>query len=125
MTRSKKRSGIEWLGGLFSMPAYVTDDGERYRPEMLIWMDADGALLGHTMGKPGALIELAVESLRRTMDAPSSADPMRPGACGSRRPSWPTRCGQATPAATSSAPVGELLRHVVVKRVHQVSPLTS
>jgi hypothetical protein len=78
MTRSKKRSGIEWLGGLFSMPAYVTDDGERYHPEMLIWMDAGGALLGHTMGKPGALIELAVESLRSTMERPLIGRPHAP-----------------------------------------------
>ena len=64
MTARKKRTGIEWVGGLVSMPAYVTGEGEPYRPEALFWMGAEGAVLGHAVGKPGELVGLACESLR-------------------------------------------------------------
>jgi hypothetical protein len=32
MAAKKKRTGIEWVGGLVSMPAYVTGEGDPYRP---------------------------------------------------------------------------------------------
>lgn len=48
-TKNKQRTGIEWVGGLVSMPTYVTGEGEPYRPEALFWMSASGAVLprGH------------------------------------------------------------------------------
>jgi hypothetical protein len=70
MAAKNKRAGIEWLGGLASMPAFITGEGAPYRPEMLIWMSADGAVLGHESGKPGQLLGLACESLRSTMARP-------------------------------------------------------
>lgn len=74
----KKRTGIEWVGGLVSLPAYVTGEGEPYRPEALFWMGAEGAVLGHTVGKPGELIELACESLRNTIERPMFGRPHAP-----------------------------------------------
>ena len=53
MAAKRKRVGIEWVGGLVSMPAYVTGEGEPYRPEVLLWMSGDGIVLGTTTAKPG------------------------------------------------------------------------
>jgi hypothetical protein len=38
MSAGKARTGIEWVGGLVEMPAYVIGEGEPYRPETLLWM---------------------------------------------------------------------------------------
>ncbi|HEX4417252.1 MAG TPA: hypothetical protein VH165_05095 [Kofleriaceae bacterium] len=60
------------------MPAYVTGEGEPYRPEVLFWMSAEGAVLGHTSGKPGELVGLASESLRSTIEHPMIGQPHAP-----------------------------------------------
>lgn len=78
MAARKKRTGIEWVGGLFSMPAYVTGEGEPYRPETLCWMGAEGTVLGHAVGKPGELVGLACESLHSTMKHPMIGPPHTP-----------------------------------------------
>ncbi|MEL6195846.1 MAG: hypothetical protein AAFZ38_09435 [Myxococcota bacterium] len=52
------------------MPGYVTGEGEPYRPEILFWVGADGVILGSAVEKPGALLELANESLQRTIAEP-------------------------------------------------------
>jgi len=78
MAARKKRTGIEWVGGIVAMPAYVTGEGEPYRPETLLWMSAEGAVLGHTVGKPGELVELACASLRSTIEQPMFGRPHAP-----------------------------------------------
>ncbi|MEO7731497.1 MAG: hypothetical protein ABIY55_11030, partial [Kofleriaceae bacterium] len=78
MAAKNKRTGIEWVGGLASMPAYITGEGDPYRPDMLIWMSADGAVLGHESGKPGSLLGLACESLRSTIERPIFGQPHAP-----------------------------------------------
>lgn len=74
-TRKKK---IEWVGGIFAMPAHVTGEGETYRPEMLFWLGAQGEVLGHLVGKPGELAERACESLRSTIARPQLGRPHAP-----------------------------------------------
>ena len=61
MAAKRKRVGIEWVGGLVSMPAYVTGEGEPYRPEVLLWMSGDGLVLGTTTAKPGEVVGVAAE----------------------------------------------------------------
>jgi hypothetical protein len=78
MATKNKRTASEWIGGLVSMPAYVTDDGEPYRPEALFWMGAEGAVLGHTLGKPGELVAFAADSLRNTLERPMVGDAHTP-----------------------------------------------
>jgi hypothetical protein len=78
MSARKKQTGIEWVGGIASMPAYVTGEGEPYRPETLLWMGAEGAVLGHTVGKPGELLELACKSLRNAVEQPMFGRPHAP-----------------------------------------------
>ena len=96
MAAKKKRTGIEWVGGLVSMPAYVTGEGEPFRPETLFWMGAGGAVLGHTMGKPGDLVEQACESLRSTIEQPMFG-----------RPHAPDRVRVASPELAEALRVGQ------------------
>ena len=74
----KKTSSIEWIGGMVSMPAYVTGEGEPYRPEALFWLGADGAILGSTVAKPGELLPMASESLQSTIAQPMYGRPHSP-----------------------------------------------
>lgn len=78
MAAKKKRPGIEWVGGLVSMPGYVTGEGPPYRPEALFWMNAEGAVLGHVAGRPGEVIGLASETLRSTIEHPMYGPPHAP-----------------------------------------------
>lgn len=69
----KKRSGIEWVGGVAVMPGYVTGEGEPYRPEALLWLDDSQLVLGVTTEKPGQLLARASDSLAETMAKPMVA----------------------------------------------------
>jgi len=75
---SKKATDIEWIGGAVVMPAYVTGEGEPYRPEVLVWMGADGAILGSTVAKPGELLAMANDSLQNAMEQPIYGRPHSP-----------------------------------------------
>lgn len=77
-SRDTKTAGIEWIGGMVTMPTYVTGEGEPYRPEMLLWMGADGSVLGSTAAKPGELLAMASESLLHTIEEPMCGRPHRP-----------------------------------------------
>jgi Domain of unknown function (DUF6930) len=76
--RPKKPAGIEWIGGTVMMPAYVTGEGEPYRPEVLVWMGAEGAILGSTVAKPGELLPMASESLQGAIEMPMYGRPHAP-----------------------------------------------
>ncbi|CAN5924714.1 hypothetical protein BH11MYX4_BH11MYX4_41640 [soil metagenome] len=80
MAARKKRAkaGVEWAGGLFAMPAYVTGEGEPYRPEVLVWMDASGHVIGFSTAKPGELLAAAATHLRSAMTSPLVGPPHRP-----------------------------------------------
>jgi len=79
MAKKKERAtSIEWVGGIVTMPAYVTDDGDPYWPEALFWMGAEGAVLGHVVGRPGEVLGLASKSLREAMARPIWGRPHAP-----------------------------------------------
>ncbi len=87
MRRKKTSSSIEWIGGVGTIPAFVTGEGEPYRPEALFWLSADGAILGSTAAKPGELLPIACDFLESTIDRPMLG-----------RPHAPTRVRVASPA---------------------------
>jgi hypothetical protein len=60
------------------MPAYVTGEGQPYRPEAIFWMGAEGAVLGHAVGRPGELLVLACESLQSAIEQPMYGRPHTP-----------------------------------------------
>ncbi len=78
MATRKKRTGVEWVGGLVSLPAYVTGEAKPYRPETLFWLGPKGEALGHAVGKPGELLGLAAESLQSTIERPMFGPPQVP-----------------------------------------------
>jgi hypothetical protein len=86
---------IEWSGGIFSLPAYVADEGEPYRPEVLLWLGADGAVLGRAVGKPGEVLDIASRSLHETMEHPMWG-----------RPHAPTRVRVASPELAAALRIG-------------------
>jgi hypothetical protein len=61
------------------MPAYVTDSDAPYRPELLLWLNADGLVVGTTLGKPGELLARASGHLRATIAKPMIGPPRSPG----------------------------------------------
>lgn len=65
-----KRTGVEWVGGMIALPPWVGGEQEPYRSEALVWLGADGAVLGHVLGRPGELSRHAAESLRETIATP-------------------------------------------------------
>lgn len=75
---AKTQTKVEWLGGIVSLPSFVTGEGEPYRPEALLWADSKGTVIGTTMGKPGELLALAAESLRETIVRPMFGRPQLP-----------------------------------------------
>lgn len=98
---AKGKRDVEWIGGIVEMPAYVTDEGEAYRPEVLVWMNADGVLVGTTMGKPGELISAASEDLQEALASPESGRP-------------PTRIRVASPELATALRAGHPKVDVVV-----------
>lgn len=78
MAKKKRHAGEEWVGGSFSMPSYVTGEGPPYRPEALVWIDPDGAVLGTCVGKPGATTGQACASLQEAIDRPMVGRPHSP-----------------------------------------------
>lgn len=69
---------IEWVGGLVTLPGFVTGEGEPYRPEALLWVDAAGSVLGMHVDKPGAALAQAPSSLQETMQHPMWGQPHMP-----------------------------------------------
>lgn len=78
---TKKRDGIagvEWNGGIAAMPAYITGEDAPFRPEVLIWVSSDGAVLGSTLARPGELLTMASDSLREATLRPMIGPPHVP-----------------------------------------------
>lgn len=61
---------VEWVAGSAFMPDDVTDEGEPYRPELLVWMSAEGLILGAKIARPGTLVPQAAALLRETIAKP-------------------------------------------------------
>jgi hypothetical protein len=74
----KRPSKIEWVGVVVTTPAYVSGEGEPYRPEMLLWMDPDGLILGATAARRDELGPVACESLAETIRMPMAGTPHAP-----------------------------------------------
>ncbi|MEX2482445.1 MAG: hypothetical protein WD928_16425 [Gammaproteobacteria bacterium] len=75
-----RSADVEWIGGLVSMPAAVAAEGEheRYRPEGLCWMGADGHVLGMALERPGELLPMACEHLQQAIEQPLYGPPHVP-----------------------------------------------
>jgi hypothetical protein len=65
----KGRATIEWIGGIVSLPSYVTGEGAPFRPEALLWKCMD-FIVGMTVDRPGELLGKAGDNLRETIEKP-------------------------------------------------------
>lgn len=70
MAGRRKVRAVEWIAGIAPMAAYVTGEGEPHRPEMLLWVSAEGVVLGCDVGRPGTMVKRAAEQLRATTKRP-------------------------------------------------------
>lgn len=76
---AKKMRGPEWVGGIASMPAYVTGEGPPYRPDGLFWLEPGGPVVGGTTTMPGHALAEAADSLREAIEHPLRGRPRPPG----------------------------------------------
>ncbi len=68
-----------WYGGAVEMPAYVTEEGQSYRPFVMLWIDADGLIAATEVCPPEAdLKQVALETLQQAMQSPMTGQPQRP-----------------------------------------------
>lgn len=118
--QKKQAADVEWLGGIESMPAYVDDVVEPFRPEVLVWMSADGLIVGTETGKPGTLLDGAVDHLRATMAAPLFGPPQTPTRIRVASPDLANalRAGCAPAITVTLAPTPELDAIVLSLRDH-------
>jgi hypothetical protein len=72
--------GDEWIVGIAALPTYVTENGEVYRPNVIMWMDAATELiLDTTIARPQAALGAASAHLRTTARSPVAGRPAMPG----------------------------------------------
>ncbi len=68
---------VEWVGGVITMPGYVTGDGEPFRPEAAFWLTADGPI-GMVLGRPGEPVVRLLEAFEVATSQPMMGAPHRP-----------------------------------------------
>ncbi|WP_428263536.1 DUF6930 domain-containing protein [Haliangium sp.] len=78
MMAKQQETEEEWVGGVVSMPVYVNEEGEPYRPDAIFWLGAEGMILSFMLVKPGELRGRVCESLRRAIEHPMFGDPHAP-----------------------------------------------
>lgn len=74
----KKYTPGEWVGGVSLMPSYVGEEGEPYRPLVMVWMEAGGLVRGSDVAKPGEFLARISSSFQSAMDQPVAGTPQRP-----------------------------------------------
>jgi len=67
----------EWLGGIFTAPAYVAGEPP-FRPEMALWMTRHGSIVGCLALGQGDTVAAAVDSFVATTLAPAQGLPRLP-----------------------------------------------
>jgi hypothetical protein len=69
----------EWLGIMFSVPMYITGEGEPYRPEAVMFFDAGtSSVVGYELVHPVDATAQAVPLFRATTKAPLNGKPRTP-----------------------------------------------
>jgi hypothetical protein len=70
----------EWLGGVVTLPSYITEGGKTYRPSMILWMDAATELiLGTSAVAPEEALATIGANLRDTARSPHAGTALMPG----------------------------------------------
>ncbi|AUX23998.1 hypothetical protein SOCEGT47_045290 [Sorangium cellulosum] len=67
-----------WIGGFFSLRAFVREGDDAYRPEAVVWMTDRGLVLSCTTLRPGDVVACAVDSFESTAREPREGEPGLP-----------------------------------------------
>ncbi len=68
-----------WYGGAVEMPAYVTEEGQPYRPFIMLWVDAEGFVVASDLCPPQSdFRHIGLKTLRQAMHSPMTGEPRRP-----------------------------------------------
>jgi hypothetical protein len=71
-------AGASWVGGRFSLPAYV-NDGEPFRPEVVMWLDLEHDVIrAFHLDRPPLGRSVIAASLEQAINAPLGAAPGNP-----------------------------------------------
>jgi hypothetical protein len=79
MARKRVTEPVEWIAGVVSLPAYVTGEGEPYRPSLVFWVSADGFVLGMEVPGRSATPAQIAQSFHATTRSPMVGAPHVPG----------------------------------------------
>lgn len=71
----------EWIGGRLLPPFFVDDpEEEPFRPELVVWMDSQGLIVGHALPAPGETEGILARTLIEAMERPLIGPRRRPSA---------------------------------------------
>ncbi|WP_437902229.1 hypothetical protein WME95_26715 [Sorangium sp. So ce327] len=76
--RSLPRRDEEWIGGFFSLRAFVHEGDDAYRPEAVVWMTERGFVLSCAALRPGDVVTGAVDSFEAAARGPLEGKPRLP-----------------------------------------------
>lgn len=79
MSRPSIKAVREWSVGIVSLPAYVNEDPDApFKPDLLVWIDENGNIVGSEMGAPGETLAHTVSSLNTFCRQPLAGKPRKP-----------------------------------------------
>ena len=71
----------EWIGGRLLPPFFVDDpEEEPFRPELVVWLDSQGLIVGHALSAPGETEGILARTLIEAMERPLIGPRRRPSA---------------------------------------------
>jgi hypothetical protein len=99
----------EWIGGLVSPPAYVTDRDEPYRVQIALWLERPAdVIVGYELIPPGDPLPVFTRALRRAIQQPMAGRPRRPARVRVADPALAAAArevlGQHTPLTVAPTP---------------------
>ena len=72
--RRRSQAALEWIGGRISPPIYIRDRDEPYRPELVMWLESTGMVVGHEAVAPedaeGAVARLLLHAMEQPLAGP-------------------------------------------------------
>jgi hypothetical protein len=69
----------DWVGGIVTIAASVTDRAEPYEPKMAVWVESEsGAVVGHEMCHPDEVRGALAQALRTAIEQPHIGPPRTP-----------------------------------------------
>lgn len=74
----RSRGLLEWIGGRISPPIYLRDRDEPYRPELVLWLDSTGIVVGQEVVVPEDAEGVVARLLLHAMEQPFSGTRRRP-----------------------------------------------